>query len=60
MYGSADALVVTEESPLDPKTEYARSKVKAERAITAMASQEFFAGVHPQRHDLRRVAAHEI
>src|SRR5271157_5103179 len=29
MYGSADALVVTEESPLDPKTEYARSKVKA-------------------------------
>jgi nucleoside-diphosphate-sugar epimerase len=41
MYGSADALVVTEESPLDPKTEYARSKVKAERAITAMASQNF-------------------
>jgi nucleoside-diphosphate-sugar epimerase len=41
MYGSADALVVTEESPLDPKTEYARSKVKAERAITAMADKNF-------------------
>jgi nucleoside-diphosphate-sugar epimerase len=41
MYGSANTLVVTEESPLDPKTEYARSKVKAERAITAMASQNF-------------------
>jgi nucleoside-diphosphate-sugar epimerase len=41
MYGSADSLVVTEESPLDPKTEYARSKVKAERAITAMADKHF-------------------
>lgn len=41
MYGSADALVVTEESPLDPKTEYARSKVKAERALTAMADKNF-------------------
>ena len=41
MYGSADTLVVTEESPLDPKTEYARSKVKAERAITAMADKNF-------------------
>ena len=41
MYGSANTLVVTEESPLDPKTEYARSKVKAERAITAMADKNF-------------------
>jgi nucleoside-diphosphate-sugar epimerase len=41
MYGSADALVVTEESPLDPKTEYARSKVKAEQAISAMARKDF-------------------
>jgi nucleoside-diphosphate-sugar epimerase len=41
MYGSADALVVTEESPLDPKTEYARSKVKAERAISALADKNF-------------------
>lgn len=41
MYGSADALVVTEESPLDPKTEYARSKVKAERAISALADKSF-------------------
>ena len=41
MYGSADTLVVNEDSPLDPKTEYARSKVKAERAITALADKNF-------------------
>jgi nucleoside-diphosphate-sugar epimerase len=41
MYGSANALVVTEESPLDPKTEYARSKVKAERGIAALADKNF-------------------
>jgi nucleoside-diphosphate-sugar epimerase len=41
MYGASDTLVVTEESPLDPKTEYARSKVKAERAITALADKNF-------------------
>jgi nucleoside-diphosphate-sugar epimerase len=41
MYGASDALVVTEDSPLDPKTEYARSKVKAERAITALADKNF-------------------
>jgi len=41
MYGSADTLVVNEDSPLDPKTEYARSKVKAERAITALADKKF-------------------
>lgn len=41
MYGSSNALVVTEDSPLDPKTEYARSKVKAERAITALADKNF-------------------
>jgi len=41
MYGSANALVVTEESPLDPKTEYARSKVKAEQAISALATKNF-------------------
>ncbi len=41
MYGSANALVVTEESPLDPKTEYARSKVKAEKAISALADKNF-------------------
>jgi len=41
MYGASSTEVVTEESPLDPKTEYARSKVKAEMAITKMASPGF-------------------
>jgi nucleoside-diphosphate-sugar epimerase len=41
MYGVSQLSVVTEESPLDPQTEYARSKVKAERAISAMASSGF-------------------
>ncbi len=41
MYGMSEATVVTEESPLDPKTEYARSKVKSERAIYELASDSF-------------------
>jgi nucleoside-diphosphate-sugar epimerase len=41
MYGMSDAAVVTEDSPLDPKTEYARSKVKSERAISALAGDGF-------------------
>jgi nucleoside-diphosphate-sugar epimerase len=41
MYGASSTQVVTEESPLDPKTEYARSKVKAERAISALARDGF-------------------
>ena len=41
MYGMSDAAVVTEESPLDPKTEYARSKVKSERAISELADDQF-------------------
>lgn len=41
MYGAANTDVVTEESPLDPKTEYARSKVKAERAIRELAVPGF-------------------
>ena len=41
MYGMSEAAVVTEESPLDPKTEYARSKVKSESAISEMASDGF-------------------
>jgi nucleoside-diphosphate-sugar epimerase len=41
MYGMSEAAVVTEESPLDPKTEYARSKVNSERAIAQMASDVF-------------------
>lgn len=41
MYGMSEASVVTEDSPLDPKTEYARSKVKAERAIAQLANDHF-------------------
>jgi len=41
MYGMSEAAVVTENSPLDPKTEYARSKVKSEQAIAALASEGF-------------------
>jgi nucleoside-diphosphate-sugar epimerase len=41
MYGMSEAAVVTEESPLDPQTEYARSKVRGERAIAALADDDF-------------------
>jgi nucleoside-diphosphate-sugar epimerase len=41
MYGVAQAAVATEESPLNPQTEYARSKVKAEQAIRTLASDSF-------------------
>jgi nucleoside-diphosphate-sugar epimerase len=41
MYGASNTAVVTEESPLDPKTEYARSKVKGEKAITDLAAPGF-------------------
>jgi nucleoside-diphosphate-sugar epimerase len=41
MYGASEAAFVTEDSPLDPKTEYARSKVLAEHAISALADDTF-------------------
>jgi nucleoside-diphosphate-sugar epimerase len=41
MYGMATAEVVDERSPLDPKTDYARSKVESERAIRGMATDRF-------------------
>jgi len=41
MYGMSTASVVTEESPLDPKTEYARSKVVAEQGIAKLADDKF-------------------
>jgi len=41
MYGMSEASTVTEDSPLDPKTAYARSKVKSERAIAQLAGPHF-------------------
>jgi len=41
MYGMSEAAVVDEASPLDPKTEYARSKVRAERALSELADDSF-------------------
>ncbi len=41
MYGASNTEIVTEDSPLDPKTEYARSKVKAEEAIRKLAAPGF-------------------
>jgi len=41
MYGMSEAAVVAETAPLDPKTEYARSKVRAERAISKLADEDF-------------------
>jgi nucleoside-diphosphate-sugar epimerase len=41
MYGVAQAAVATEESPLNPQTIYARSKVEAEEAIRSLASDSF-------------------
>jgi nucleoside-diphosphate-sugar epimerase len=41
MYGMSTADVVDEESPLDPKTDYARSKVKSEAAIRELADGRF-------------------
>jgi nucleoside-diphosphate-sugar epimerase len=41
MYGMSAAELVNEASPLDPQTEYARSKVKAEDAIRGLACDGF-------------------
>lgn len=41
MYGMSENAVATEESPLDPQTEYARSKVKSEDAIGKLAGDGF-------------------
>jgi nucleoside-diphosphate-sugar epimerase len=41
MYGMSEAALVDETAPLDPKTEYARSKVRAEVAISALADDAF-------------------
>jgi nucleoside-diphosphate-sugar epimerase len=41
MYGQSEAGQVNEDSPLDPRTTYAQSKVLAERAISALATRYF-------------------
>lgn len=41
MYGASEAAVVNEDSPLDPKTEYARSKVTGEAALRELADDGF-------------------
>ena len=41
MHGMAAAAVVSEQSPLDPKTDYARSKVESEQAIARLAGDGF-------------------
>jgi nucleoside-diphosphate-sugar epimerase len=41
MYGMSEAAVVDESAPLDPKTDYARSKVRAEQAISRLADDAF-------------------
>ena len=41
MYGMSTAEVVDETAPLDPKTEYARSKVRSEEAIRELATDRF-------------------
>jgi nucleoside-diphosphate-sugar epimerase len=41
MYGMSEAAVVNEDAPLAPQTEYARSKVRAERALQQLADDDF-------------------
>ncbi|MGE0821966.1 MAG: NAD-dependent epimerase/dehydratase family protein [Candidatus Binatia bacterium] len=41
MYGVSETSIVNEDSPLAPQTEYARSKVKSERAIATLAEDGF-------------------
>jgi nucleoside-diphosphate-sugar epimerase len=41
MYGTSEAAVVDENAPLDPRTEYARSKVRAELALSELADDSF-------------------
>ncbi|MEO5374008.1 MAG: SDR family oxidoreductase [Alphaproteobacteria bacterium] len=41
MYGMSEMAVVNEDSPQDPQTEYARSKVASEREIRALAGDGF-------------------
>lgn len=41
MYGLSELELVDETSPLDPQTEYARSKVRAEEAISELTDESF-------------------
>ncbi len=60
MYGMSSANVVDEESPLDPQTEYARSKVKSEDGAPRARGRRVLADVSPERHRLRSLAADAI
>lgn len=41
MYGASDNSIVNEDSPLDPKTAYAESKVIAEKELNKLANKNF-------------------
>lgn len=41
MYGMSEATVVDETAPLAPRTDYARSKVDAERALSELSDDDF-------------------
>jgi nucleoside-diphosphate-sugar epimerase len=41
MYGMSEAAVVDETAPLAPRTDYARSKVDAERALAGLSDDDF-------------------
>lgn len=45
IYGIAKSAVIDEESPVNPLTAYAKSKIKAERELLKLASSKFCVGI---------------